>query len=439
MADHRFAGRSLTVDSMISSPGVPLAEAPRRPSPRRGVAPLRDFPVVIWLLLVAIAAVIQPVLPESTWVVVHLALLGAMTHAVFVWSTFFAQALLKTPETVDPQRHQTIRLAVLMMGVACVIIGVPAGLWWFVLVGAVIVSAAVLWHAVAMIRRLRSALPSRFAVTVRYYLAAAVCLPVGAAFGVLLARWPASDLFGRLLIAHTLTMLLGWLGLTIMGTLVTFWPTMLRTRVHPRAAGLAQQALPIVLAGVAVIIIGALAGSRWVAIAGMVLHLAGVLWWGRGLIGPLRGAPPFRAGQPRSAPALFATAALVWGLVLLVVLPLHVATAGSWGGVAGGYLPITTVAVLGFALQLLTGALSQLIPTVLGGGPAVRFAVDAEFVRLLWTRFVVINAGLLTALLPFPSEVRRVALGAVITAVALLIPLILRGIVVGVRAKRTRT
>ncbi|WP_198393032.1 hypothetical protein [Brevibacterium yomogidense] len=417
---------------MNSSPGRLPVGPPRPPRPRRGASPLRDFPVVVWLLLAVVAAFIQPVLRESTWVMVHLALLGAMTHAVLVWSTFFAQALLKTPESVDPAAHQTVRLAVLVVGVACVVVGVPSGLWSLVVVGAVIVGAAVAWHGVAMARRLRVALPSRFAVTVRYYLAAAVCLPVGAVFGVLLARWPASDLFGRLLIAHTLTMLVGWLGLTVMGTLVTFWPTMLRTRVDPRAAGLAHQALPVVLTGLGLIIVGALVGLRGLAVAGMVVHLAGVLWWGRGLIGPLRAAPP------RRAPALFATGALAWGLVLLVSLPLHVATAESWGGVAGGYLPITTVAVLGFALQLLTGALSQLIPTVLGGGPAIRMAVDAEFARLLLTRFIVLNAGLLVTLLPVPPDVRRGAIGAAMAAVALLIPLILRGIFVGVRAKRAR-
>lgn len=407
------------------------ARRPRVGRPRRaGVSPLRDLPVVLWLLLAAVAAVIQPYLREAVWVMVHLALLGAMTHAVLVWSTFFAQALLKTPDSVDPAAHQSIRQAGLVVGVLCVIIGVPAALWPLVVVGATVVAAAVVWHGIAMLRRLRAALPSRFAVTVRYYLAASACLPVGAVFGVLLARWPASELFGRLLVAHTLTMLLGWLGLTIMGTLVTFWPTMLRTRVDPRAAVLAQQALPIVLAGLALIDVGALTGVRWLVVAGLFVHLVGVLWWGRALAGPLRKAPP------RRAPGVFAAAALVWGLVLLVSLVVHVATTGSWGAIAGGYQPITQIAVLGFTLQLLSGALSQLIPTVLGGGPRVRAAVDAEFGRLLWTRFVILNTGLVVALAPVPVEVQRAALAAVMVAVALVVPLLLRGIVVGVRGKR---
>lgn len=361
---------------------------------------------------------------------VHLALLGAMTHAVLVWSTFFAQALLKTPEAVDPSAHQSIRQAGLVVGVLCVIVGVPAALWPLVVVGATVVGAAVVWHGIAMIRRLRAALPSRFAVTVRYYLAASVCLPVGAVFGVLLARWPANELFGRLLVAHTVTMLLGWLGLTIMGTLVTFWPTMLRTRVDPRAAVLAQQALPIVLAGLVLIDVGALTSLRWIVVAGLIVHLAGVIWWGRALTGPLRAAPP------RRAPGVFAAAALVWGLVLLVSLVVHVATASSWGALAGEYLPITLIAVLGFALQLLAGALSQLIPTVMGGGPRVRAAVDAEFGRLLWARIAVLNTGLVVALSPVPVEVTRVALAAVMVTVALLVPLLLSGIIVGVRGRR---
>ncbi|HLR44660.1 MAG TPA: hypothetical protein VK065_05675 [Brevibacterium sp.] len=397
---------------------------------RGGVAPLRDLPVIGWLVLAGVAALLQPVLREGAWVMVHLALLGAMTHAVLVWSIFFAQALLKTPEAVDPATHQSSRQAAMIVGVACVIVGVPAGLRPLVAVGAAVVCGCVVWHGVAMIRRLRAALPSRFAVTVRYYVAASACLPVGAVFGVLLARWPASEPFGRYLIAHTMTMLLGWLGLTIMGTLVTFWPTMLRTRVDPRAAARAQQALPIVLAGLALIDAGAVVSLRWMVVVGSAVHLAGVLWWGRALIGPLRTAPP------RRAPGVFATAALLWGLVLLGSLVVHVATADSWGAIAGGYQPLTQIAVLGFALQLLTGALSQLIPTVLGGGPRVRSAVDAEFGRLLRLRSVALNAGLVIALSPVPVEVQRTALAVAMVALGLLVPLLLRGIVVGVRGRR---
>src|SRR5699024_10107072 len=175
---------------------------------RGGVAPLRDLPVIGWLVLAGVAALLQPVLREGAWVMVHLALLGAMTYAVLVWSIFFAQALLKTPEAVDPATHQSSRQAAMIVGVACVIVGVPAGLRSLVAVGAAVVCGCVVWHGVAMIRRLRAALPSRFAVTVRYYVAASACLPVGAVFGVLLARWPASEPFGRYLIAHTMTMLL---------------------------------------------------------------------------------------------------------------------------------------------------------------------------------------------------------------------------------------
>lgn len=416
---------------MITPPGGPSLSGPARPRPaRRGVAPLRDFPTILWLCIAGVVAVLQPVITESTWLLVHLALLGALSHAMLAWSTFFAQALLKTPESADPPRLQTARFLLLAIGAACVFLGVPGGRWWLVLAGAVIVAAAVAVHSVAMARRLRASLAGRFTVTVRYYLAASICLPVGAAFGVLLARWPAADLFGRLLLSHTVTMLLGWVGLTVMGTLVTFWPTLLRTRVHPLAARRTQQALPVLLAGIALVDAGALADLRWLAVTGLTVHLAATVWWGNTLLRPVLAAPP------RRAPGVFAASALVWGLVLLVSLILHVARADSWGHLVGGYLPLTTIAVLGFALQLLTGALSQLVPTVLGGGPAVRAVVDREFDRLTLLRWVLLNGGLLVALLPVPGDVRRIALGVVMATVLTLVPLLLRGIVAGVRAKR---
>ena len=52
----------------------------------RGLWPLRDLPAVVWLLAALVMTVVHPFVPESRWLMVHLLLLGALTHAVVVWS-----------------------------------------------------------------------------------------------------------------------------------------------------------------------------------------------------------------------------------------------------------------------------------------------------------------------------------------------------------------
>jgi hypothetical protein len=59
-----------------------------------------------------------------------------------------------------------------------------AEFWAAVLAGGVLASVAVGWHAVVLLTGLRRALPSRFGVTVRYYVAAAALLPVGITLGM---------------------------------------------------------------------------------------------------------------------------------------------------------------------------------------------------------------------------------------------------------------
>ena len=107
---------------------------------------------------------------------------------------------------------------------------------------------------------------------------------------------PADPWHGRLLAAHVATMALGWLGLTMTGTLVTLWPTMLRTRMDDRAERLARQSLPIFLTALVVIDTTALAGLSAGTAAGLALWLAALAWWGRALVGPLRRRPPRELG-----------------------------------------------------------------------------------------------------------------------------------------------
>ncbi|GAA1750137.1 hypothetical protein [Nostocoides vanveenii] len=272
-------------------------------TPTRSVWPWRDHPSFLWLLVAGIVVAIRPLVPHADWLLIHLVLLGALTHAAIVWSTHFTQALLKTGPTIDVRRTQSRRLELLFAGVALVLTGVVAERWVLTVTGAILVSGAVVWHAVMLWRRLRASIAVRFRTTVHYYLAAATCVPLGATFGALLARGPDDDLRGRLLVAHTMVMVLGWLGLTVTGTLVTLWPTMLRTRMDPRDERLARQGLPILIGAVMVIVAGALTGVQLLAAAGLLLYLAGGAWWGRALWLPLRQAtdrvrPALRGGRP---------------------------------------------------------------------------------------------------------------------------------------------
>src|SRR6478609_4208592 len=237
--------------------------------PGRGVWPLRDHPTTLWLTAALVVAALGRGIPAADWLVVHLVLLGAVSHAVMVWSTHFAQALLKTPPTLDGRHQQGRRLALLLLGSGLVVVGVPAGWWPVTVAGATCAATAVTWHGVQLWRRLRSALPGRFRITIRYYVAAAACMPVGATFGVLLARGPSDPWHGRLLVAHSLTMALGWLGLTVTGTLVTLWPTMLRSRMDDRAERLARQALPVLGASLTLTVVAALVDVRPLASAAL--------------------------------------------------------------------------------------------------------------------------------------------------------------------------
>ena len=106
----------------------------------------RDYTVVVWLLSAVIIAAAHRLVPESTWLMVHLVLLGALTHSVLVWSQYFTAALLKTRPDEARDRAQRRRLGLLCLGSLAVFVGVPASWWWLVVAGAVLVTAAVSWH-----------------------------------------------------------------------------------------------------------------------------------------------------------------------------------------------------------------------------------------------------------------------------------------------------
>jgi nitrite reductase (NO-forming) len=396
----------------------------------RGRSRLRDLPLLGWLLAAAVVALAHRSLPDANWLMLHLVLLGALTHSILVWSFHFAQTLLRAPASEAQARWHNRRLGLLTVGAAAVVVGVPTTWWPLTLAGALAVVTAVASHGVVLLRMLRKALPARFRITVRYYLWAAASLVVGAGFGVTLAwGWP-DPWHGRLLVAHALTNVLGWVGLTLTGTLLTLWPTMLRTPMDVTAERWTRQALPVFGAGIAVAVAGALAGITWLAAVGVVVYLAGLGLWGRGLVRPALTKPPREFGPASVA------AGLVWFVVGLVWAAWVLATAGDWTVVREGFIWPATALGAGLAVQVLTGALSYLLPSVLGGGPSVVRAGQAWFNKAGGFRLIAINGGLALWLLPTPSWVKVTSSALALLAAVSFLPLMVLGLRASIAARR---
>ncbi|MEO7125027.1 MAG: multicopper oxidase domain-containing protein [Nakamurella sp.] len=371
--------------------------------------------VVFWLVALVVVTVAHRFLPASTWLLVHLLLLGAITNAIVVWSSHFADTVLRSGPSRFRVIGQTVRLWLLNVGVAAVVLGMTIPSWISVLIGGSLVGAIVLWHGITLAVRMRRALPSRFKPTVRYYLAAAALLPIGAAAGILLARDVDYD---RLVVAHMAINLLGWVGITIIGTLVTLWATMLRTKIVDGAEKAASRALWFLPASVLAIAAAALWAPPPVAIIGLVGYLAGLV---------VALVPLVREAKTK-APSSYATysvaAGLVWLVVGLVWLMVLAAISPTWSAFSGDLVVVIGPLAGGFAAQVLLGALSYLVPVVAGGGPVATRAATAMLDRGAAWRVSIITCGIAVWAMPVPSSVAVVASSAALVGFVSFLPLL---------------
>lgn len=392
----------------------------------RGFSPLRDLPALVWLIAIPLVSFAHPLIPEPRWLLVHLLLLGAVTHSIVVWSQHFADALLRTPSTPRPQL-----LALLAAGALAVMVGTQGGWWLLTLMGASAVTTAVVWHSLRLAGQLRRSLQPRFARVVHYYLAAAAMLPLGASLGVLLARQPADPWHSRLLLAHVAVNLLGWVGLTVAGTVVTLWPTILRTRMGEGTDAAIRRALPIMVLGVLVVAVSCLFGGWQIAAAGVAAYVVGAAILARPLVEAGRRKPP------ASHPGWSVMAGILWWAGCLVAWGFGLALGGSGQQVLDRFETLVPFLAAGFAAQVLLGALGYLVPTAVGGGGHAVRSSGAVLARAGALRVVAVNLGLVVCLLPGPSAVVVAASAVVMFALAAQLPLLVLAIRAGRRAKES--
>ncbi len=378
--------------------GVPRATWHRR----AGFVPLA------YIAAVVAAALAHAALPEWRWLLIHLLLLGSATNAIMVWSTHFAAAVLRIP--AGRRRAEATRLVALNVGVLAVLVGGTAGPAWLGITGAAVVFGAAAAHLAALAARVRRALPAPYAVTAHYYLAATVALLTGIPVGAWMLVLDDADR-PRLLLFHAHVNLLGWITLTVLGTLLTLWPTVLRTRMADGAARTTARALPIAVGGLVVLGAALLAWWPVVAALGIALFGGAVALVVRPAIAAARRRPPESfAAWSIAAGVGWLLLTLVWDAVLLL-------RAAGPAPAAEQFETLLVPLLAGFVAQVLLGALAYLLPMALGGGPVPVRERTARLDRYWAQRVGMANAAVLLAVLPVPGYLRTLA--AVLLLVAL--------------------
>lgn len=371
---------------------------PRSAGPRRRRERPAAALIVAYLLAALLAAAVPHLVGLRRWVALHLLFLGAATNAIVVYSAHFAETLLHARPL--GARWRRTQLAVLNAGVLGVLTGVATRQPTLVVTGAVLVAAAVLAGAARLVRLLRTSLAGRLRPTVWFYVLAAGFLAAGAVSGAVLgtrgARLAGSG--GYLVLLHAHANLFGWVGLSVLGTMVMLAPAALRTRMSPAAPRVARWTLVACGAGLGVAVAGLLARRPLLAAAGMIGYAGGVTV----SLGPLLAA--IRRHHPRDMAGASLVAALGWLLGAAVYDAVGLATGGAgWDRLADR---LATLLAVGLVAQVLVGALSFLLPVLLGGGPVGGKRMSLALNWAWAPRLAITNVGGLLAVLPAGGAVR---------------------------------
>ncbi|WP_237564304.1 hypothetical protein [Actinomyces sp. 432] len=350
--------------------------------------------MLAWFLAtaaLAVGVIGGPLAAWGTWLPLHALLLGGVGSAITVWSAHFADTLLHRP-ALGGAALLDARLYAHSLGAIAVLVGIAAGRTAVALAGVSVVVAAAAVGVVALGVQYRRALAPAMAPLTFHYLAALTALAAGAALGYLV-HWADGrgelHLADVLYLAHTTTMLLGFVGITVLGTLTVLWPTMLRTRMEPTAARLASRGLPALVVGTATT--GCAGLWRPAAGIGVAVYLVGALT----VILPA--TVTARRVRPTSFATMSAAAAVGWLLACAGFIGTGVTLAADVAAARDVIHDARLALGGGLALQIVAAALSYLTPVMLGGGPAAARAANALMDRGAAWRVTTANLCLLAA------------------------------------------
>jgi nitrite reductase (NO-forming) len=411
----------------VTGPGrAPFDPEAFRPGPRRAddrrVA-VASVMIAAGFLLVAAAAALARATGSETlppWLPLHLALAGGASTAIAGVMPFFVAALAAARPA--PVRLRAGAVALVATGAALVSVrglvpsaaAVPA-------IGGCIYLTGIAALALAVRASGRAGLMIRRPIVTLGYSLALLNIAIGATLGTLAAAgWlPVLERWAALRPAHAWSNVIGFVSLVIVSTLLHFLPTVLGARIVPRRSA----ALAVLATALAppFVVTGQLTGWEAVAGGGAILavigagslvleasrvHRARGTWttdpdWHRMTsVGLLAGVGWFAVG-----------CALASGLMLAVAVGL-VAPGEAWSTPLVG-VPLA----IGWAMQVLIGSWTHLLPSIGPGGPREHGLQRQVLGRVATPRLVALNLGVVLLAVGWPAGLGVPAgVGAVLVA-----------------------
>lgn len=370
-------------------------------------------------LALAVGAAFLPAdVRRGAWLPVHLALPGAATVAIGAVLPFFIAALAATRP--GPSAARVTVLALLGFGALGVSFGVGAGAAAVATGGGVLFVGGLVGLGWLLVTILGGALGSRRGLLPRAYGVAIANVTVGASLATLfVAGWtPVLGAWGALKPAHAWLNVFGFVGLVIAATLVHLLPTVLGTRISLRTS--TRLALTALAAGPVIVATGYLIGLDALARAGAVVMLVGAASFLVFVAQAVRARGRWTTdARWHRFTSWSLEAGVVWYAVGIVIAAWRVLEQGA--APAGWSIEaVAAPLAAGFAIQVLVGSWTHLVPAVGPGDQGTHARQRAILAAAAYPRWIGLNAGvaLIAAGLPVGATA-AVAAGAVIAAAAL--------------------
>ena len=336
-----------------------------------------------WLTLAALSFLLPVRWRLGLWLPLHLTLAGAVSTAISGAMQNFMLSLTASPD--PPDRIVRAQFSLVTVGVALIAIGMPMSTPWLTgLGGAAFVGAMgllgwMLWRA------WRCSLNVRHAVPLFAYGAAIGFVLLGATLGALMGSRAVSGVFYlQVRQAHLTANVLGWASLTVIGTLMTLLPTVLRVRMPQRRE---RMVIGLLVTGVALQVAGSLVDASPVLASGGVVFAAGAVGFIAFVVAVVRTERKWAVPTA----AFHMLAAFSWFVVGSVGLAIALldGTAG-----ADRYREVfLTAFVGGWLVQVLLGAWSYLLPMARPGHPTERRRWLSVFEMAAPAQVALLNAG----------------------------------------------